>query len=78
MSNFDTIKEALKKAKELERRNSRSEALVLGSLKLVEGILYIIERSEWYLNPYSTNQEESLKNSRSSTPHYILVGSKPK
>jgi len=46
VSNFDTIKEALKKAKELGRRNSRSEALVLGSLKLVEGILYIIERSE--------------------------------
>ncbi|THZ12518.1 hypothetical protein D6C89_10783 [Aureobasidium pullulans] len=46
VSNFDTIEEALKKAKELGRRDGGSEALVLGSLKLVEGILCMIERSE--------------------------------
>ena len=46
MSNFDTIEEALEKAKELGRRDGGSEALVLGSLKLVEGILCMIERSE--------------------------------
>lgn len=46
VSSFDTIEEALKKAKELGRRDGGSEALVLGSLKLVEGILCMIEQSE--------------------------------